>query len=381
MPWIAGLTHFLLLLWHTKCDDGRVPVHWLVFVVSPLLLISFSFCFPFAQTLGRLQLQNVSYWFSGVNACTCYSSNRLSKFAFALFAGHPGHLAPCGLCAAWCHLNAAMTRKWTGSRSQKLSSYQIHSKPFRYDTTPHIVSFEVPHRNSLYHVAMWYHKSLCPCVLQEPASHHLSYIGWPSHSILPFGSIPESWRFLLDRVFHGFQACCPGVIGLMMFHIFLVCTGKTTKEATHNQKDIEERIDSEFTLVHIWVFIKSDYLIEHYWRFKVVKKLRNFICQVLTGRRVLQGRSIFERPPSLIHARAQVRASKFQLLAPKKEFVKVAKPALPFPARFGEISSEHLWAGRHANRCLSLAGGVERCKTHGENLGEKPDSLRQYSVM
>lgn len=48
-----------------------------------------------------------------------------------------------------------------------------------------------------------------------------------------------------------------GVIVLMMFHIFLVCTGKTTKE-------------------------------------------------VLTGRRVLQGRSIFERPPSLIHARAQV---------------------------------------------------------------------------
>lgn len=48
-----------------------------------------------------------------------------------------------------------------------------------------------------------------------------------------------------------------GVIALMMFHIFLLCTGKTTKE-------------------------------------------------VLTGRTVLQGRSLFERPPSLIHARAQV---------------------------------------------------------------------------
>lgn len=48
-----------------------------------------------------------------------------------------------------------------------------------------------------------------------------------------------------------------GVIALMMFHIFLLCTGKTTKE-------------------------------------------------VLTGRTVLQGRSLFERPPSLMHARAQV---------------------------------------------------------------------------
>ncbi len=47
-----------------KCNDGRVPVHWLVFVVSPLVFISFSFCFSFAQTLGRLQLQNASYWFS-----------------------------------------------------------------------------------------------------------------------------------------------------------------------------------------------------------------------------------------------------------------------------------------------------------------------------
>ncbi|CAK9033031.1 unnamed protein product [Durusdinium trenchii] len=48
-----------------------------------------------------------------------------------------------------------------------------------------------------------------------------------------------------------------GVIALLMFHIFLLCTGKTTKE-------------------------------------------------VLTGRRVLQGRSMFERPPSFIHARARV---------------------------------------------------------------------------
>ncbi|CAK9033087.1 unnamed protein product [Durusdinium trenchii] len=48
-----------------------------------------------------------------------------------------------------------------------------------------------------------------------------------------------------------------GVIALLMFHIFLLCAGKTTKE-------------------------------------------------VLTGRRVLQGRSMFERPPSFIHARAPV---------------------------------------------------------------------------
>ncbi len=130
----------------------------------------------------------------------------------------------------------------------------------------------------------------------------------------------------------------------MMFHIFLVCTGKTTKEATHNQRDIEEYWLRVYiglgVVVAVFKLEYSSSLIEHYWR--CIKKLLNFICQVLTGRRVLQGRSIFERPPSLIHARAQVRASEFQLLAPRKELVKVTKPTIPFPAQLGEISSESL---------------------------------------
>lgn len=119
----------------------------------------FQFLLSLCPDLGRVDCSSRT-----CNACTCYSSNRSwSKFAFAPFAGH---LAPCGVCAACCHLNAG---KFVNTLQRWLESGLAHDRktcqvisrftPSQFDMIqPHILYFLKCHAGTP--CTVWYHSPL-----------------------------------------------------------------------------------------------------------------------------------------------------------------------------------------------------------------------------
>ena len=131
---------------------------------------------------------------------------------------------------------------------------------------------------------------------QEPASYHYSSIGWPSDGSVSSGCVTQ--MSVLFRMQRGRSTTVDWCVWRLTKLIDISvqeslhwwcstssCCARAKRRKRHPSGDDLEAQNRQK---------RQDTV------------LTSSSAQVLTGRTVLQGRSLFERPPSLIHARAQV---------------------------------------------------------------------------